>query len=209
MTVPTWWAKGLLFENCSCQVLCPAHISFKQECENDSCQGHWAVHIVDGWYGNVALEGLNVVVVFETPVRMYEGEWTQRIYVEERATSQQRHALEAIVSGAAGGPWETLGQFVATRLETKTAPMTFEDTGATKRLSVPGIFETEVTALRGRDGVGPVTLANLYNVIHGLVHTLARGRTACRDAPFNFSIERTHGLYSEFSWAGANLAAAN
>ena len=38
-----WWGTGLLFENCSCQVLCPAHVSVKQRCTHERCTGHWAV----------------------------------------------------------------------------------------------------------------------------------------------------------------------
>ena len=202
MSTLNWWAKGLLFENCSCQLLCPAHVSFKQRCDHERCVGHWAIHVTAGRFGQTVIDDLNVAVVFEAPVRMYEGDWTQRIYVDDRATPTQHAALETIVSGAAGGPWEILGQFVATRLDTKPVPLTFQDAGAVKRMSVPGVFDTEVTAIRGRNDDGPATLSNLYNVIHGLVHTLARGRTTCRDTPFSFSVEGTHGLYSEFFWTG-------
>ena len=194
--------KGLLFENCSCQLLCPAHVSFKQQCDHNACVGHWAVHVASGRFGETVIDDLNFAIVFESPVRMYEGDWTQRIYVDDRATPRQHAALETILSGAAGGPWEVLGQFVASRLDTKAVSMTFEDAGPVKRMSVPGIFETEVSAIRGRNGDGPPTLSNLYNVIHGLVHTLARGRTMCRDAPFDFAVDGTHGLYSHFSWTG-------
>ena len=79
-----WWARGLLFENCSCQLVCPAHVSFKQRCENDRCIGHWAVHINEGQFGSVALEDRNVAVVFESSVQMYEGDWIQRLYIDER-----------------------------------------------------------------------------------------------------------------------------
>ena len=44
--------------------------------------------------------------------------------------------------------------------------------------------------------------SNLYNVLHGVVHVLARGTTRCRDDAFDFTTEKTHGLYSDFSWEG-------
>lgn len=43
-----WWAKGLLFENCNCQVVCPGHVSFKQLCTHERCLGHWSIHIEEG-----------------------------------------------------------------------------------------------------------------------------------------------------------------
>lgn len=198
---PQWSAKGLLFENCSCQLICPAHISFKSYCNTDRCRGHWAFHIDAGRYDGVALDGLNMVVVFDSPIQMYSGNWTQVFYIDERADTAQRSALEAIFSGTAGGPWETLNAFVSTQLESRSVPMQFEDRGREKRLTIPDLFDTTVKAIRGSDGTGDAVLSNLHNVIHGPVHTLARGTTRCRDRDFDFTNEKTHGLYSHFAWA--------
>ena len=200
MTAPHWWVRGVLFENCSCQLICPAHVSFKQRCENDRCVGHWAVHIANGSFDDVAVADLNVVVLFDAPVLMHDGGWTQRLYLDERASEPQRRALEQIFTGAAGGPWERIGQFVATRLETHVVPIRYEDRDGEKRLLIPGLFSTTVTPIRGRDGKSPAVLSNLHNVIHGLVHVLARGSTESRDEGLSFSTENTHGLCSDFSW---------
>ena len=70
-------------------------------------------------------------------------------------------------------------------------------------MTIPGLFETTVAAIRGRDDTGHAVLSNLYNVIHGMVHVLALGKTTCHDAPFSIATERTHGLYSDFSWSAA------
>ena len=96
MTIPSWWARGLLFENCSCQLLCRAHVSFKQPCDGERCIGHWAAHLTDGRYGGLSLGGRSVLVVFESPVRMHEGGWTERLYIDDGADASQRAALEAI-----------------------------------------------------------------------------------------------------------------
>ncbi len=200
MPTHTWAASGLLFENCSCQLLCPAHVSFKNTCDHDRCRGHWGIHIAEGHYGDVTLNDLNLVIVYDAPVRMCSGDWKEMFYVDERATGAQRQALEAIFAGQAGGPWETLAGFVSTRLPSRFVPIRFEDDGREKRLSIPEVFETRVTAIRGSDGQGNAVLSNLYNVIHGAVQVLARGRTRCVDGPFEFTHEKTHALYSRFSW---------
>ncbi|GIT67451.1 MAG: hypothetical protein Ct9H300mP25_09230 [Acidobacteriota bacterium] len=62
------------------------------------------------------------------------------------------------------------------QLETRLVPMTFEDNGRQKTLNVPGIFETTVKAVRGADDDGDAIISNLHNVIHGPVHTMARGQ---------------------------------
>jgi hypothetical protein len=201
MSETRWWAKGLLFENCSCQLICPAHVSFKQFCENDRCTGHWSMHVAEGRYGEVVLDSLNIVIVFDSPVQMYTGHWTQVFYVDERADAAQRAALETIFRGQAGGPWETLARFVSTQIDTRYVPMRFEDEGRVKRLTIPDLFETTVQAIRGSDDRSEVVLSNLHNIIHGPVHVLGLGKTTCVDGPFKIRNDKTHGLYSDFSWA--------
>jgi len=203
MSLPSWRATGLLFENCNCQLLCPAHVSFKQACTHERCQGHWAMHIEEGHFGEVDLADTSVVVVYDTPQLLFEGGWTEACYIDERAAEPQRAALDDIVSGRVGGPWAILGRFVETRLETRFVPMRFEDDGGEIRLSVPDMLESTITAIRGADGKSEARLENLHNVIHGPTHILARGDTRCTDRVFDFENVRSHGLYSRFTWQSA------
>ncbi len=195
-----WSAKGLLFENCSCQLLCPAHVSFKHTCDGDRCHGHWCFHIDSGQFNDVSLNNTNIAVVFDAPTTMYEGDWTQVFYVDEATSPAQRHALESIFSGHTGGPWSVLSRFVSEQLETRVVPMTFEDNGRQKTLVIAGIFETTISAVPGADGDGDAIISNLHNVIHGPVHTMARGKSRHTDSTLGFSVENTHALYSYFSW---------
>ena len=196
MSSPSWQANGLLFENCSCQLLCPAHLSFKQTCDGDRCRGHWVFHLDSGHYSGTALRDTNIAVVFDAPTTMYDGDWTQVFYIDERATRPQRQALETIFSGQAGGPWAILNRFVSKQLESRVVPMQFEDQGRKKRLTIPNLFDTTVDANRDDDAI----LANLHNVIHGPVHTMARGSSRHTDRELGFEINGTHALYSYFSW---------
>jgi hypothetical protein len=196
-----WWAKGLLFENCNCQLICPAHISFKQNCTHERCTGYWAIRFEEGTYGDVPLRGLGAVVLFETSQRMYEGGWIEGLYLDENADEPQREALETILKGNAGGPWAILARFVETWLETRTVGLKFEDEGRKKTLTVEGLFETRIEALKGSPGPEAV-LQNLYNTIHGPTHVLARGSSRCTDRGLAIATEGTHALYSQFSWQG-------
>ncbi len=195
-----WWARGLLFENCSCQLVCPGHFSFKQFCTYDRCLGHWAIHIDQGQVGEVVLADFNVVIVFDAPQRMYDGDWTQKFYIDERAETSQRAAIETILSGNAGGPWEILSQFVSKQLAARFVPIEFEDKGREKRMWITDFFDTTVKAIRAKDDVGDVMLSNMFNQIHDSTQVLARGKTDYTGDEFRFSIERSHSTYSQFSW---------
>ena len=196
----SWRARGLLFENCSCQLLCPAHISFKQTCNGDRCRGYWALHIDDGEFGDISLSGLNIVILFDAPARMYSGDWTQVFYIDHLADKLQHTALETIFSGKAGGPWTILNRFVSEQLESRIVPIHFEDHGKKKHLFVPEFLESTVVAIRGHDDENDATISNLHNVIHGPAHILSRGRTKSTDRAFTFTNQDTHGLYSKFDW---------
>lgn len=200
MTVPSWWATGLLFENCNCQLVCPAHLSFKQLCSQERCLGHWAMTFEEGGYGETPLRGLKAAVMWDSPRHMIAGDWTTALLVDERADESQREVIETILSGEAGGPWEVLARFVGKRLESRAVPIRFEDAGRTKRMWVDGIFDTSIEALRGKNKAEDVVLANLFNQIHASTQALALGKTRCSDRRLPFTTAGTHALYSRFSW---------
>ncbi len=133
---PGWWARGLLFESCNCQVVCPGHIHFSQQCTHERCIGYWALRFDEGRYGGIRLDGTRAVVAFECPRLMIAGDWTEVLLIDEAASSDQRAALETILRGDAGGPWEVLARFVSEWLPTRFAPIRIEDRGKVKRVRV-------------------------------------------------------------------------
>src|SRR5262245_50227927 len=134
----SWFARGLLFENCSCALVCPGHMHFSQNCTYERCKGYWALRFDDGQFGDVPLAGLRAVVVFDTPQRMIDGRWVQRLLIDEESPADARWALESLINGVAGGPWAKLATFVGERLPTEFRPIVMLDDGPTKRLSIAG-----------------------------------------------------------------------
>jgi hypothetical protein len=201
-TEKDWWVKGLIFENCNCQIICHGHTSFRQLCTHEKCIGHWSIHIVEGRFQEVALDDLNIIILYETPQLMIQGGWTEGLYIDQRADESQRRAIENILTGQVGGPWVVLSRFVSKRLETQFLPIQFEDQGKKKRMWVEGLFEATIENIRGKERDRDVRLENLYNVIHGSAHVIASGKTSSQDSQLPFVNDGTHALYSQFSWTG-------
>lgn len=199
-TARKWWAKGLLFENCNCQILCQGHISFIQLCNHERCFGHWSIHIDKGEFEDVILGDLNVVILYDTPQLMSTFGWIETIYIDERANEAQRQAIERILTGQEGGPWAVLSRFVEKRHPTRYLPIHFEDLGRKKRMWVDGIFDTTIENIRGQDRNRDVVIENMFNQIHSSPQVIASGETRCDDSGHIFSIKGTHALYSKFSW---------
>ena len=87
----------------------------------------------------------------------------------------QRRAVEEIVAGVHGGPWEVLARFVSDSLPTRKAPIRIADAAGRKAVTVAGLLDGAVEAIRGRNRAEPVTFANIYNKIHDSTQVIARG----------------------------------
>ncbi len=195
-----WWAKGLLFENCSCQLVCPGHIHFSQLCTHDRCLGYWAVRVDEGEFAHAGLAGVKALVVFDAPQHMMSGDWTEVLIIDQAASPAQREAMEAILNGRTGGPWEVLARFVGRWLETRFLPIEFDEDELSKKARIPGLLKTAITRIRGRDRAKPVMFENIFNQIHAPQQVLATGSTEYDDGVIRIRNSKTHGLYSNFEW---------
>lgn len=200
MTDSGWWARGLLFENCSCQAVCPGHIHFEQLCTHDRCKGYWAFRFDDGSIDGLSLAGRRAVIAFDSPRRMIDGGWIQILVLDRDTTLEQGAAMEGLFSGERGGPWEVLGRFVGERLDTRYLPIAFEDEPMRKRVTIPDMLESTVETLRGRDRAEPVRFENIFNQIHAPSQVIAMGDARYDDGTIRFDNARSHGLWSEFEW---------
>lgn len=212
MTTPamppgSWWARGLIFENCSCTLVCPGHMHFSQNCTHERCKGFWAVQIDAGAFGPTPLAGARAVIVFDTPQRMIDGGWTETIIIDESASADQRAALESLFCGRAGGPWEKLAQFVAVRRPTEFRRIEFADEGTTRRASIAGRLKAVVSQIRGRDRTRPVLFENIFNQIHAPQQVLALGDSEYDDGVIRFANTGSHGLFSSFEWTVGSTGA--
>jgi hypothetical protein len=204
----SWYARGLIFENCSCALVCPGHMHFSQNCTYERCRGYWAVRIDEGMFGGVSLAGTRILVAFDSPQRMIDGGWLQTIIIDESASPEQRLALDAIFMGRAGGPWAKLASFVGTRQPTEFRPIVFEDEGPVKRATIAERLKSVVTQIRGRDKTRPVLFENIFNQIHAPTQVIALGESEYDDGVVRFRTTGSHGLFSNFEWRVTEEVAA-
>ena len=200
--VDPWWVNGTLYENCNCQLLCPAHISFDQKCDEETCVGFWGIHMTKGRFGKLVLDEQDVVVMYDSPQLMHSLGWNMKFYLDEKAPEAQREAVEKILTGEAGGPWQILAKFVANRLETEVAPIHFKDDGKQISVRIEGVLQSEINSVESKRSGQTATIDNLFNVIHAKTQFLATGSSMVNDSDFQWTTERKHALFSEFSWTG-------
>jgi len=180
---------------------------FSQNCTHARCKGYWALRIDEGAFGGVSLGGTRAVIAFDTPQRMIDGGWLETIIIDEAASQAQRQALETIFMGHAGGPWEKLAAFVATRQPTEFRAIELEDEGSVKRLSIVDRLKSVVTQIRGRDRSKPVLFENIFNQIHAPTQVIALGESEYDDGMVSFRTAGTHSTFSHFDWRVSNPSA--
>ena len=73
MATVTWSLRGDYFENCNCEVLCPCIHNPMAEPTEGHCDVALAFHVEEGYFDDTVLDGLNFVVVLNTPTVMGEG----------------------------------------------------------------------------------------------------------------------------------------
>jgi hypothetical protein len=103
------------------------------------------MHIVQGHFDKVSLDGLSWAVTYRWPGALHEGNGTVQAFIDHRANSDQRAALLRILSGRAGNAWfEFLASTVTQLLEPQFVPIAFEfDKGKrTARVAIAGALET-------------------------------------------------------------------
>lgn len=148
--VPQWRLNGDWFDVCKCNIPCPCE--FAQAPTFGDCDGILAWHVREGRYGDVALDGLNVLALGAFTGNIWKGaKVTMGIFIDSRADASQRAALQAIFGGQAGG-WP--GEFAKTLGELRGiefAPIEFDVAGdlATWRAAIPGKVQAQAEALTG------------------------------------------------------------
>src|SRR5262245_30966772 len=131
MTTPVWNVSGQYYETCNCAFICPCipgQLAVRPT--KGDCKFAMAFQIERGSFGAVSLDGLGFVVLGLTPEEMGKGNWSVGLIADARATAEQRDAITAIASGAAGGPMAALSALIGKFLGVESAQIVFSRSGA-------------------------------------------------------------------------------
>jgi hypothetical protein len=140
-----WLMKGEYLKNCNCTPTCTCDtIGFPSPHKN--CEGTLGMNVKQGNFGDTDLSGVKWAVNYYWPGALHEGNGTAEIFVDEKASPEQRDGVMAILSGQNGGAlFEIFSQIITTFHGPYFVPITFEfDKDARKAtMSIPGYVETE------------------------------------------------------------------
>ncbi len=101
-----WQIQGREFANCNCAYGCPCQ--FNALPTTGSCEAVIGFQFDEGHFGDVRLDGLRAVNIYQFPGPVHEGNGAMQLIVDEGADAAQRDALLRIMQGEETAPMATM-----------------------------------------------------------------------------------------------------
>ena len=205
MAFVDWRMQGMQISHCNCNIGCPCQ--FNALPSHGHCRAYVFVQIDKGHFGQTRLDGLRWGGLFAWPGPIHLGNGTAMVVIDEKATAEQRAAIEAIAQGKETEPGSLITQVFSTTLST----------------ALPTQFKPIELAIDQKAGTARVRIANLLegaaepirNPINGAVHrarvVLPTGfeyaeaefvtGNAKTSGPIELDFKGTHAHIAEVNWS--------
>ena len=208
MATPSWQVDGQYYETCSCDFVCPCILGqMAVHPSKGSCTFAMAFKVDRGNYGAVSLDDLGFIVLGLTPEAMAKGNWSVGVIADDRASGEQRDAITAIASGAAGGPMSAVSGLVGKFLGVASAPIRFERSGVKWSVAASSLVDM---AAEGAMGLNPAATEPLHlsgtghpaNDRFALAHAV-KSHVHALGLTWDDASGKNNGQYAPFAWRSA------
>ena len=161
-----------------------------------------AFQITSGRYDAVQLDGLGFIVLGFTPEAMGKGNWSVGLIADERASAEQRDAITAIASGAAGSPMAALSGLIGTFLGVEPAAIHFERSGVKWSIKAASLVDMAAEGAMGMDPKPPLHFdrtATERRLVFPLAST-SKSHVHALGLSWDDESGTNNGQYAPFAW---------
>src|SRR5213080_1392047 len=95
--------EGRLLEVCNCRVLCPCWIG--EDPDFGTCDTIVAWRFDKGTINGVDVAGRTIALIAHIPGNILQGNWKAAVYVDDKASAQQKEAILTSTPGSLAGRW--------------------------------------------------------------------------------------------------------
>lgn len=147
-----WRIKGSSWSSCNCDIGCPCQ--FNSLPTHGNCRATMMIHVDEGHFGDVKLDGLTFGILAAWPGAIHEGKGEAQPIIDSSATEEQRAAALTIIAGEQTDPGATIFNVFAAMIDTIHepifAPIEFaaDKEACTGRISVAGVVEASCEPIR-------------------------------------------------------------
>lgn len=161
----SYQVEGRLLEVCTCNILCPCWVG--EDPDGGTCDGLLAWHIEKGSIEGLDVSGRTIAGLAHIPGNIMKGNWTVRLYVDDKTTPQQREALLSVWSGKKGGAIADFAKLIGKIESVEQVPITFQLEGVKGSVKIGTALESSLEPFTDAQG-RPTTLHDsIFSTIPG------------------------------------------
>jgi hypothetical protein len=158
-----------------------------------------------GTVNGVDVSGLTLAVMAHIPGNVLKGNWRVVVFVDGKATPQQREALLNVWTGKLGGPVADLVQLIGEVVGVEQVPITFNVEGGRGTLKIGQAIEAEMAPLQGATGQTTTLQDTVFTTIPGspaYVSKASKYRVNIPNHGFNINLENHNAIQGSFRFQG-------
>jgi hypothetical protein len=200
-----WRISGEEIVSCNCDWGCPCQ--FNAPPTPGNCEAFIGYEIRAGHFGETNLDGVRWAAIYHWPGRIDEGNGTRQIIVDERASAEQRAALDALISGAQGGAYfEIFASVAPNQMETATARIELQSDRERRLASVnvAGVGESRIEPIKnpatGEEHRARIDLPNGFEYRIAEMGNTVECKTTAQE-PLALTLSNTYAQLNEFDWS--------
>jgi len=192
-----WRMSGTYVASCSCNLICPCPTDGPPTSPDGQCRGVAVFQIADGNLDDTEISGVNVALVNLFPANLTAGNWKLGIVVDESASDEQAAAIETIVKGDVGGPFEDFAALTDEWLGMERGSVGFSN-GDRPTGSIKGTDFT-FEPLAGPEGSD--TQTTVKNAAFGFAPEFRVGRTSGHMDVHSIEFDAIYGETADYEFA--------
>lgn len=193
--------EGQLLEVCNCKILCPCWVG--EDPDFGTCDGLLAWHVKKGNVDGKDVSGHTIVLLAHIPGNILKGNWNVRIYIDDKATPEQKDALLKVWTGKLGGPVADLAKLVAKVDSIEQVPLTFEVKGVGGVVKVGGAVDAALAPFLGATGQPTTLYDTIFTTIPGSPAYVGKASHYKASAPgFNIDLQNHNAISGSFRFEG-------
>ena len=199
-----WSLECDYMESCNCDFGCACNFSGVPN--YGRCEALVGYHIRSGNYGDVDLAGLDFIYAASWPRAIHEGNGSMRVYITDRASAEQSHAIAEISYGRAGGsgPFTLFASTMKYLLDAERVPIDMRVDGKRSRFAVPNVLEVQLAPhtdpVSGNEQEVQVNLPNGFIFKHA--HAIKTAVMKILSSSFNFDYSGRNAFFTAVEFHG-------
>jgi hypothetical protein len=157
--------EGRLLEVCNCRVLCPCWIG--EDPDFGTCDTIVAWHFDKGKIDGVDVAGRTIALIAHVPGNILQGNWRAAVYVDDKASPQQKDAILNVYTGKLGGPVGELVKLVGEVVSVESVPITFDVQGGKGTIKVGDAGYAELEPYKSAAGHATTLTDTVFSTVPG------------------------------------------